>query len=105
MNKTVDNYNDLYLIKEQKIDRLFGDNCSKNKFVLSEAILYALNLIEVCYDDRKSRLLSVNTDGLFIQNPKRTFKNREDIKFSAKKIGKLFQEDKIITYLEKKLQR
>lgn len=45
----IDNYNKLYLIKEQKIELLSSDNCSINLFVVSEAILYALNLIEACY--------------------------------------------------------
>ena len=48
MNITIDNYSDLHLIKEQKIDRLFGDTCSVNRFVVSEGILYALNLRELC---------------------------------------------------------
>ena len=75
------------MIKELKIDRLFSDTCSINKFVASEAILYALSLIETCYGP-DNRLLSVNTDGIFIQNPKRIFKNKIDVKFNTKQIGK-----------------
>ena len=46
MNISVNNYNNLNLIKEQKIERLFSETCSINRFVMSEAILYVLNLIE-----------------------------------------------------------
>ena len=45
-----------------------------------------LNLIESCYGPN-SRLLSVNTDGIFIVNPKQ--------------IGKVFEEVKLISYCEK----
>ena len=45
MNITIDNYNDLYLIREQKIQRLFSETSRINRFVVSEAILYVLNLI------------------------------------------------------------
>ena len=31
-NITVDHYNDLYLIREQKVDRIFSDNTSINRF-------------------------------------------------------------------------
>ena len=66
-----------------------------------EAILYALNLIETCYEPGKSHLLSVNTDGIFTQDLKRTFTNKKDVKFSTKQIGNVFEEDKKITYFEK----
>ena len=46
MNISIDNYNDLYLIKEQKIERWLSETCSVNRFVVSEVILYVLNLIE-----------------------------------------------------------
>ena len=39
MNISVHNYNDLYLIKEQKIERLISETCSINRFV-SEATVY-----------------------------------------------------------------
>ena len=38
--------------------------------LLSEAILYVLNQIGLCYG-HNSRLLSANMDGIFIVNPKR----------------------------------
>ena len=83
----IDNYNDLYLIKEQNIERLFSKTCSTNRFVVSEAILYVFNLIESCYG-ANSHLLGVNTDGVF----------------STKQIGKVLEEDKLITYFEKNYQ-
>ena len=49
MNISIDNYIDLYLTRKQKIERLFSNTCSINRFVVSEAILYVLNLIESCY--------------------------------------------------------
>ena len=48
-NVTIDYYNDLYLIREQEIERLKSDNTSINRFVISEAILKCLQLIEACY--------------------------------------------------------
>ena len=48
-NVTVDYYNDLYLIREKEIERLKSDNTSINRFVISEAILKCLQLIEACY--------------------------------------------------------
>ena len=54
-----------------------------------------MNLIEACFGEG-SRLLSVNTDDLFIQNPTRSFKNK-DVKFSTNQIGRV----KPITYFER----
>ena len=100
MNISIDNYNNLYLICEQKLERLFRETCSINRFVVSKAILYALNLIESCYGPI-SGLLSVNAHGIFIINSKRIFKRKEDVKFSTKMSGRVFEEDKLISYFEK----
>lgn len=48
-NVTVDHYNGLYLIKEQSVERIFSDHTSINRFVVSEAVLKCLQLIETCY--------------------------------------------------------
>ena len=36
-NVTIDQHNGIYLIREQKIDRIFSDHTSINRFVVSEA--------------------------------------------------------------------
>ena len=86
-NVTVDHHNGIYLIREQKINRLLSDHTSVNRFVVSEAILKCLQLIESCYDNG-SVLYGCNTDGIFISNPKVVFKNKRDVKFSTKRIGR-----------------
>ena len=45
---TVDRHNGIYLIREQIIDRIFSDQTSINRFVVSEAIFKCLQLIETC---------------------------------------------------------
>lgn len=62
---TIDHWNDKFLIKEEHIERIFSDNTSINRFVVSEAILKFLQLIYACHG-KKSVLYSVNTDGIFI---------------------------------------
>ena len=47
MNITIDNYSDLYFIKEQKIDRLFSDTCSVNRFAVPEARIVFICLVKV----------------------------------------------------------
>ena len=41
----IDNYKDLVLVRERKIERNFSDNTSINRFIISQAILRCLNLI------------------------------------------------------------
>ena len=67
---------------------------------MSEAILKCLQLLEACYS-KDSTLYSYNTDGIFISNPKLTFKNTKDVKFSTKKIGKAYVTDSSLSYFEK----
>ena len=74
-NVTIDYYNDLFLIREQEIERLKTDNTSINRFVVSEAILKCLQLLDSCFG-KDSKLYSYNTDGIFISNPKMKFKNK-----------------------------
>lgn len=76
-NVSIDHYKDTYLIKEQKIDRIFSDNTSINRFVISQAILKLLFLIRECHSD-KSELIAYNTDGIYITNPKIKFKNKKE---------------------------
>ena len=51
---------ELFLVRERQIDRIFSDNTSVNRFVISQAILSCLNLI---YDNwtNESELYSINT--------------------------------------------
>ena len=99
-NVTIDHHNGIYLIREEKIDRIFSDHTSINKFVVSEAILKCLQLIETCHGE-DSVLYGYNTDGIYISNPKVSFKNKKDVKFSTKKIGRAYVTDSTLTYFEK----
>lgn len=54
-NVTIDHFQDIYLVKEQTRQRLFRDNTSINRFVVSEAILNSLLLINQCLD-KESKL-------------------------------------------------
>ena len=99
-NVTIDHHNGIYLIREQKIDCIFSDHTSINRFVVSEAILKCLQLIETCHGE-DSVLYGYNTDGIYISNPKVLFKNKKDVKFSTKKIGKAYVTDSDLVYFEK----
>ena len=101
-NVTVDHYNGLYLIKEQSVERIFSDHTSINRFVVSEAVLKCLQLIETCYG-KNSVLYGYNTDGIYmyITNPVRRFKNKKDVKFSTKRIGNAYVTDSKPSYFEK----
>ncbi len=100
-NITISNYNDIFLIKETKIERLFSDHTSINRFVISGAILKCLKLLDKCYDD-ESKIISINTDGILIQNPRVLFKHKKDVKFDIKCIGKPFVTESRFSYFEKK---
>ena len=99
-NVTVDHHNGIYLIREQQVDRIFSDHTSINRFVVSEAILKCLQLIETCHG-KDSILYGYNTDGIYITNSRVMFKNKKDVKFSTKKIGKAYVTDSKPTYFEK----
>ena len=79
-NITIDNYKDLFLTREQKVERIFSDNTSINRFVISEAILKCLPLILDNYLT-ESILYSVNIDGFYMKNPKVTYPSKKDVKF------------------------
>ena len=68
--------------------------------VVSEAILKCLQLIETCHG-KDSVLYGYNTDGIYISNPKISFKNKRDVKFSTKKKGKAYVIDSTLAYFEK----
>lgn len=69
-NVTVENFNEIYLVREQSVERKFSDHTSINRFVVSGAILKCLQLIRRCYS-KNSVLYGYNTDGIFISNPKK----------------------------------
>lgn len=99
-NNTIDNHKDLYLIREQNVERIFSDNTSINRFVISETIVKCLQLILNSYG--KDRILfSVNTDGFYVTNPKVTYPNKKDVKFKVKNIGNAYVTDCNPTYFEK----
>ena len=48
-NVTVDHHNGLFFIREQQVERIFSDNTSINRFVVSEAILKCIQLTWECH--------------------------------------------------------
>ena len=99
-NVTVEEFNGIYLVREQTVERKFTDHTSINRFVVSETILKCLQLIGTCYG-KGSVLYGYNTDGIYISNPKKIFKNKKDVKFSTKKIGRAYVTDSSLIYFEK----
>ena len=99
-NIIIDSFNEIYLIKEQKCERLFTDNTSVNRFVVSQAILECLKLISKCYG-KKSALYAYNTDGIFITNPRCILQNKKDVKFDIKNIGQAYITDTPCIYFER----
>ncbi|XP_068689801.1 uncharacterized protein [Montipora foliosa] len=99
-NIIIDSYNEIYLIKEQKCERLFTDNTSVNRFVVSQAILECLKLISKCYGP-KSALYAYNTDGIFITNPRCILQNKKDVTFDIKNIGQAYITDTPCIYFER----
>lgn len=79
-NITINNYNDLFLIREQTVERFFSDNTSVNRFVVSKAIFRCLYHL---YDNwaNETKLYSINTDGFFITNPRKQHPSKKDVKF------------------------
>ena len=99
-NIVIDSYNEIYLIKEQKCERLFTDNTSVNRFVVSQAILECLKLISKCHGE-KSALYAYNTDGIFITNPRVILQHKKDVTFDIKNIGKAYITDSPLCYFER----
>ena len=99
-NITVDYYNNLYLIREQHVERIFSDHTSINRFVVSQAIMKCLQLIKTCHGEN-SVLYGYNTDGIYISNPMKSFKNKKNVKFSTNKIGRAYVTDTELVYFEK----
>ena len=99
-NITVDYYKDIYIIREQLVKRIFSDHTSINRFVVSQSIMRCLQLIQTCHG-KNSVLYGYNTEGIYISNPIKSFKNKKDVKFSTKKIGRAYVTDNTLKYFEK----
>lgn len=48
-----------------------------------------------------SELYAINTEGIFMTNPKHKYPNKKDVEFDVEHIGKIFQTDTPATYFEK----
>lgn len=88
-NVTIDKFENIYLIREQKVERILSDQTSINRFVISNSILQCLKLLKQNWTEH-SELYSINTDGFFMTNPKYSYKNKADVKFQVKNVGKPF---------------
>lgn len=100
VNVTIDKFEDIYLVREQKIERILSDHTSINRFVISNSILQCLALLKENWTEH-SELYSINTDGFYMTNPKHKYKNKADVKFNVKNIGKPYVTNGQLTYFEK----
>ena len=48
-----------------------------------------------------SQVYAINTDGVFMTNPKNQYPNKKDVKFTTDSIGQIFQTDSPAVYFEK----
>ena len=48
-----------------------------------------------------SQVYSINTDGIFMTNPKNQYPNKKDVEFTTDSIGQIFQTDSPAVYFEK----
>ena len=92
-NITVDSYKDMFLVREQTVERIFSNNTSINRFVISKAM----------YDNwtNNSKLYSINTDDFFMTNPRHKYLDKKSVKFGVKNIGKVYRTDSKPAYFEK----
>ena len=99
-NITIDNFEDLYLIREQKIDRMLSDHTGINRYIISQSILQCLQLLKNNWT-KHSELYSINTDGFYMTNPKHLYRNKADVKFVVKHIGEPFVTNGTPNYFDK----
>lgn len=103
---TIDSYQnsntkqELFLIRERKVERIVSENISINRFVISEPILKCLNMMWDNWSNG-SGLYAINTDGIFMTKPTNHYPNKKDVKFNPSHIGKIFTTDSPATYFEK----
>ena len=100
VNLIIDKFEDIFLVREQKIERILADQTSINRFVISNSILQCLQILHKNWTD-KSELYSINIDGFFMTNPKYRYKNKCDVKFNVKLIGKPLLTNSTPSYFEK----
>ena len=48
-----------------------------------------------------SQVYAINTDGVFMTNPKNQYPDKKDVKFTTDSIGQIFQTDSLAVYFEK----
>ena len=48
-----------------------------------------------------SQVYAINTDGVFMTNPKNQYPSKKDVKFTTDSIGQVFQTDSPAVYFEK----
>ena len=75
---------ELYLIRERQIERIFSDNTSINRFVISQSILKCLTILHdnASHDNDGngiSQVYAINTGGVFMTNAKNQYPNKKDL--------------------------
>ena len=93
---------ELFLVRELQIERIFSDNTSVNRFLISQAILTCVNLIYKNWTN-ESQLYSINTFGVFMTNPKKQYPNKKEVEFSTKQVGKVFTTDGLSPHILKSI--
>lgn len=71
VNVIIDKFQDIFLVCEQKIERILSDHTSINRFVISNSILECLQRLQQNWT-KNSELYSINTDGFYMTNPKKS---------------------------------
>ena len=89
-----------YILREQQCERLFQDNTSVNRFIVSQSVLKTLKLINKCCD-KDSILVSINTDGFHVINPCAILKQKKDVQFDTSCVGKAFLTDSKVNNIER----
>ena len=100
VNAIIDKFQDIFVVREQKIERILSDHTSINRFVISNSILQSLQRLQQNWTEH-SELYSTNTDGFHMTNPRYKYKNKANVKFEVKHIGKPFVTNCQPTYFEK----
>ena len=100
-NLSIDEYNGLFFIREQHCQRLFSDNTSVNRFVISGAVLQLLQLMQASVGE-ESKLVAYNTDGIFVTDPLIDFPHKKSVEFKIQNIGNAYKTDSKPVYFEKK---
>ena len=100
INVIIDKFKDIFLVCEQKIEKILADHTSINRFVISRSILQCLEKLYKNWTN-KSVLYGINTDGFFMTNTKFNCKNKSDVIFNANHVGKAFKTNSKFSYFDK----